>query len=125
MPPGPLASIAAVREHAPALGAVMQYASDAVARTAGPAPPAGPRLTYSPFADEATVEPNSRSNVRRQPKNGIGESRKSVAAALAAATARSPAELSAMGTRGAEWIARDFTWPAIAARLMHALYRTT
>lgn len=48
---GPLASIAAVREHSPPLGAVMQYASDAVARTAGPAPPAGPRVTYSPFAN--------------------------------------------------------------------------
>jgi hypothetical protein len=48
---GPLASIAAVREHSPALGAVMQYSSDTVARSTGPAPPAGPRLTYSPFAN--------------------------------------------------------------------------
>ena len=48
---GPLASILAVREQSPALGAVMQYASDAVSRTAGPAPPTGPRLTYSPFAN--------------------------------------------------------------------------
>jgi len=48
---GPLTAITAVREQHPALAAVMQYASDAVARAMGPAPPAGPRLTYSPFAN--------------------------------------------------------------------------
>jgi D-threo-aldose 1-dehydrogenase len=48
---GPLAAIAAVRQRWPSLGAVMQYASDAVSRTAGPLPPASPRLTYSPFAN--------------------------------------------------------------------------
>jgi D-threo-aldose 1-dehydrogenase len=48
---GPLAAITAVREQSPALAAVMQYGSDAVARTTGPTPPPGPRLTYSPFAN--------------------------------------------------------------------------
>lgn len=59
---GPLASIAAVREHSPALGAVMQYASDAVARTTGPTPPAGPRLTFSPFANALDPIMNSLSH---------------------------------------------------------------
>ncbi|GEM_PF-501825 len=48
---GPLTSILAVREQSPALGAVMQYASDAVSRVAGPVPPNCPRVTYSPFAN--------------------------------------------------------------------------
>lgn len=46
-----------------------------------------------------------------------------IAAALAAATSRPPAELVAMGNRGAEWIARDFTWPKIAARMIQTAYQ--
>lgn len=48
-----------------------------------------------------------------------------IAAALTAATSRPPAELVTMGRRGTEWIVRDFAWPVIAARLIHAVYRST
>lgn len=48
---GPLAPIATVRQQCPALGAVMQYASDAVSRMTSLHPPSGPRVTYSPFAN--------------------------------------------------------------------------
>jgi hypothetical protein len=48
---GPLPSILAVSHRTPPLGAVMQFACDAVSRARLPQPPAGPRLSYSPFAN--------------------------------------------------------------------------
>ena len=48
---GPLPAILAVSHRSPSLGAVMQYACDAINRARLPQPPAGPRLSYSPFAN--------------------------------------------------------------------------
>jgi len=46
----------------------------------------------------------------------------SLAQAIREATARDAAELAAMGTRGAEWVRRDFHWAGIAQRHVRELY---
>lgn len=43
-----------------------------------------------------------------------------LAAALKAATASSPEKLQAMGERGQAWMSRDFTWDAIATKMVTA-----